>query len=110
MEEPVKPRRPRMRSWEADPDIVTLLDLVQRSTGSSIKDLVNESIRTHAPAIIRRLLDARRASEAELVLLLEKFPGASPAPKAPSPEAKPVVAMDPTTNTKTQYRPKRPKR
>lgn len=99
-----------MRSWEADADIVTLLDLVQRTTGSSIKDLVNESIRTQAPAIIRKLLEARRASEAELVLLLEKFPGTAPIPQVASPEAKPGPGSTPPTIPKTQYRPKRPKR
>lgn len=94
-----------MRSWEADADIVTLLDLVQRTTGTSLKDIVNESIRAQAPSIVRRLLAARKASEAELVLLLEKFPGAAPTPTAATPAAS---ASNASPAPKTRYRPRRP--
>lgn len=78
-----KPRRPRMRSWEADEEVARLLDLAVRTTGASLRDIVNEALRVHAPVIIRRLLEERDAAERELVALLEhreSAPARTPAP------------------------------
>jgi len=70
-----KVRRPRMRSWEADEDVARLLDLAVRTTGASIREIVNESVRVHAPGLIRRLLSERNQAERELVDFLgENFP------------------------------------
>lgn len=70
-----KVRRPRMRSWEADEDVARLLDLAVRTTGASIREIVNESVRVHAPVLIQRLLSERSRAERELVDFLgEHFP------------------------------------
>lgn len=62
--------RPRIRSWEADPDVAKLLDLAVMTTGASLKSIVNEALRVHGPAIIRRLLTEREAPRKELESLL----------------------------------------
>lgn len=62
--------RPRIRSWEADPDVAQLLDLTVATTGASLKRIVNEAIRTHAPAIIHRLAAERKCPRRELKVLL----------------------------------------
>lgn len=68
--------RPRMRSWEADEQVAELLDLAVRTTGASLRDIVNEALREHAPSIIRRLLQERSHAEAQLRDLLDRqFPG-----------------------------------
>ncbi|MEY3277287.1 MAG: hypothetical protein RL153_2555 [Verrucomicrobiota bacterium] len=67
--------RPRMRSWEADEQVAELLDLAVRTTGASLRDIVNEALREHAPSIIRRLLQERGIAEAKLRDLLDRqFP------------------------------------
>lgn len=67
-----KSSRPRMRSWEADEQVAELLDLAVRTTGASLRDIVNEALREHAPGIIRRLLDERGHAEAQLRDLLDR--------------------------------------
>jgi len=62
--------RPRIRSWEADPDVAKLLDLAVMTTGASLKSIVNEALRVHGPAIIRRLLTDREAPRKELEKIL----------------------------------------
>ena len=64
-----------MRSWEADEDVAKLLDLALASTSASLKDIVNEALRTHGPRIVRRLLEERTSAEEALhAYLEEKFP------------------------------------
>lgn len=70
-----KTRRPRMRSWEADEEVAELLDLAVQTTGASLKDIVNEAIREHAPGIILRLLDERGEAERKLRALLQEKHG-----------------------------------
>ena len=117
-----------MRSWEADADIAALLELAQKTTGASLKDIVNAAERIHAPLIIRRLLEERKQAESELISLLDRQFAAEPKPSpAPTPspaqaskstgpvsetahgDAKPV--NDPTgkksTTGSTRYRPQR---
>ena len=63
-----------MRSWEADEQVAELLDLAVQTTGASLRDIVNEAIREHAPGIILRLLDERGEAERKLrALLQEKY-------------------------------------
>jgi hypothetical protein len=64
--------RPRIRSWEADPDVAKLLDLAVMTTGASLKSIVNEALRVHGPAIIRRLLTEREAPRRELETILDE--------------------------------------
>jgi len=66
----IRSNRPRIRSWEADPDVAKLLDLAVLTTGASIKSIVSEAIRTHGPAIIRRLLAEREGPRRELEAIL----------------------------------------
>ena len=125
MAEADKVRRPRMRSWEADEDIAALLELAQKTTGASLKDIVNAAVRIHAPMIIRRLLEERRQAETELISLLDRQFAAESKPTLPPPsttegaaavsknepgEAK--SASGPTvkkpTPAGTRYRPQRP--
>ena len=80
MAEADKVRRPRMRSWEADEDIAALLELAQKTTGASLKDIVNAAVRIHAPLIIRRLLEERMQAETELISLLDRQFAAGPKP------------------------------
>ena len=64
-----------MRSWEADEDVAKLLDLALASTSASLKDIVNEALRTHGPRIVRRLLEERTSAEEALqAYLAEQFP------------------------------------
>jgi hypothetical protein len=84
--------RPRIRSWEADPDVAKLLDLAVSTTGASLKEIVNESLRVHGPAIIKRLLEEREGPRRELESLLAAHmqqEAAEPA-KAKRPPAKPT--------------------
>lgn len=67
-----KSSRPRMRSWEADEQVAELLDLAVRTTGASLRDIVNEALREHAPGIIRRLLLERDRAEEKLRELLDR--------------------------------------
>lgn len=93
MAEADKVRRPRMRSWEADEDIAALLELAQKTTGASLKDIVNAAVRIHAPLIIRRLLEERKQAETELISLLDRQFAAEPKPStAPAPATAPSVA------------------
>lgn len=66
-----KSKRPRMRSWEADEQVAELLDLAVRTTGASLRDIVNEAVRKHAPGIILRLLEERGETERKLRALLD---------------------------------------
>ena len=70
MKPKIRSNRPRIRSWEADPDVAKLLDLAVLTTGASLKSIVNEAIRIHGPDIIRRLLVEREAPSRELEALL----------------------------------------
>jgi hypothetical protein len=72
MPKTTRPNRPRIRSWEADPDVMQLLDLAVATTGASLKEIVNEALRIHGPAIVRRLLAAREVSRKQLEELLAK--------------------------------------
>lgn len=65
--------RPRIRSWEADPDVMQMLDLTVATTGASLKEIVNEALRAHGPAIIRRLLAEREVSRKQLEGLLAGY-------------------------------------
>ena len=70
MKQKNRTNRPRIRSWEADPDVAKLLDLAVMTTGASLKSIVNEALRVHGPAIIRRLLTEREAPRKELESIL----------------------------------------
>lgn len=86
-----------MRSWEADDEVARLLDLAVRMTGSSLRDIVNEAIKAHAPQIIRRMLSEREAAEQELERFLDKYtPGEK---SAPAPEPKPGASPPAPTPT-----------
>jgi hypothetical protein len=83
--------RPRIRSWEADPDVAKLLDLAVTTTGASLKEIVNEALRVHGPAIIKRLLAEREAPRRELELLLAAHShGANDPAKSKRPTPKPT--------------------
>lgn len=114
-----------MRSWEADEDIAALLELAQKTTGASLKDIVNAAVRIHAPMIIRRLLEERRQAESELISLLDRQFAAESRPVQPSPPATAGTAAVPKneageaksaagptgkkpTPAGTRYRPQRP--
>lgn len=62
--------RPRIRSWEADPDVAKLLDLAVSTTGASLKEIVNEALRVYGPSIIKRLLEEREGPRRELEAIL----------------------------------------
>lgn len=47
-----KPKRKRMRSFEADPDVAQMLDAAADS-GAVITDIANEALRKHGPEILR---------------------------------------------------------
>jgi hypothetical protein len=112
-----------MRSWEADEDIAALLELAQKTTGASLKDIVNAAVRIHAPMIIRRLLEERKQAESELISLLDRQFASDPkAPADPSPAGEESgPAADPggakqitvpkgkaPKTAATRYRPQRP--
>ncbi len=83
--------RPRIRSWEADPDVAKLLDLAVMTTGTSLKSIVNEALRVHGPAIIRRLLTEREVPRRELeTLLAEQLANADAPAKSKSLTTKPA--------------------
>jgi hypothetical protein len=86
--------RPRIRSWEADPDVAKLLDLAVSTTGASLKEIVNEALRVHGPAIIKRLLDEREGPRRELesILAAHTQPGAAGSGNGKHPPAKPTDA------------------
>ena len=94
----VKPKtrtnRPRIRSWEADPDVAKLLDLAVSTTGASLKGIVNEALRVHGPAIIKRLIEEREGPRRELESLLAAHmqQGAAEPAKGKRPPAKPTDA------------------
>jgi hypothetical protein len=93
----VKPKtrtnRPRIRSWEADPDVAKLLDLAVSTTGASLKGIVNEALRVHGPAIIKRLLEEREEPRRELESILAAHTqGAVEPGKGKRPPAKPTDA------------------
>lgn len=70
MKPKTRTNRPRIRSWEADPDVAKLLDLAVSTTGASLKGIVNEALRVHGPAIIKRLLEEREGPRRELESIL----------------------------------------
>jgi hypothetical protein len=81
-----------MRSWEADEQVAELLDLAVRTTGASLREIVNEAIREHAPGIILRLLEERGVAEAKLRSLLRDKYGK---PEADTPEGARMFMAEP---------------
>lgn len=53
------PRRPNMRSWEADKDVAKMLDDAER-LGAVKKEIINKALRKYGPAALREELKRMR--------------------------------------------------